>query len=294
MSGPVSSPILDIETAHRLRRLHFRSPSRVRGRKAGIHKSYYKGISPDFLEYKEYNRGDELKQVDWRLYGRHDRLYVKKFEDEVNLDWCILVDRSASMGYGDEGATKLDYACRLAATLAYLLLRQGDAVGAGVFSGEGLDILPPRAGNPSITPLLGMLVSARPSGGTAVEGPVSRALEMYRRDSSFVIISDLLTDESDFRKSLQILNAAGKDAVFFHVLHSDETEFGFRGAVEFEDMETGEKVIVDAGAVRNSYVKKIIEFKDSLRLACHEYESRYVFARAPGPVEGPLIEIADK
>ena len=100
----MANGILDIETASRLRRFYFRSPSRVRGRKAGIHKSLYKGISPDFLEYKEYNRGDELRQVDWRLYGRHDRLYVKKFEDEVNLAWCILVDSSASMGYGEGGA----------------------------------------------------------------------------------------------------------------------------------------------------------------------------------------------
>ncbi|HML94682.1 MAG TPA: DUF58 domain-containing protein [Thermodesulfobacteriota bacterium] len=294
MPGTDFNSLLDLETASRLRRFFFRAPSRVRGRKAGIHKSYYRGISPDFMEYKEYNRGDELRQVDWRLYGRHDRLYVRKFEDEVNLDWCVLVDTSASMGYGAQGATKLDYARRLAATLSYLLLRQGDAVGAGVFSGEGVDVVPPRAGNPSIAPILDMLGSASPAGGTALSGPVARALEVYRRDSAFVIVSDLLTDEADFRKCLQMLNAAGRDAVFFHVLHEDETEFSFRGSFEFEDMESGRKVIVDAGEVRNNYIQRMRQFMDSLRRTCHEYESRYVFAPASRPVEEPLILIADK
>src|SRR3990170_5615083 len=120
--------IIDIKAALRLKGFSFRISSRVKGIKAGIHKSQHKGISPDFLEYKEYSYGDELKHIDWRLYGRHDRLYVKKFEDEVNLAWCILVDSSASMGYGDSGSQKLRYAESLAATLAYLLLRQGDSV----------------------------------------------------------------------------------------------------------------------------------------------------------------------
>ncbi len=198
------------------------------------------------------------------------------------------------MGYGAEGATKLDYARRLAATLSYLLLRQGDAVGAGVFSGEGVDVIPPRAGNPSIAPILDMLGSASPAGGTALSDPVARALEVYRRDSAFVIVSDLLTDEADIRKCLQMLNAAGRDAVFFHVLHEDETEFSFRGSFEFEDMENGQKIIVDAGEVRNNYIQRMRQFMDTLRKTCHEYESRYVFAPTSRPVEEPLILIADK
>ncbi|MEW6144186.1 MAG: DUF58 domain-containing protein [Thermodesulfobacteriota bacterium] len=290
----MANGILDIETASRLRRFYFRSPSRVRGRKAGIHKSLYKGISPDFLEYKEYNRGDELRQVDWRLYGRHDRLYVKKFEDEVNLAWCILVDSSASMGYGEGGSQKLRYSESLAATLAYLLLRQGDAVGAGAFSGGGLSVIPPRAGNSYITPILAKLESLAPSGTTALAGPLLKALETFRQDASFVIISDLLTDEGEIEKSLQLLKAAKKETVIFHVLHEDETEFPFRGPLEFLDMESEERVIVDTDGVREGYRKRIKEFTERLKLLCHEYESRYVLSPTSRPVEEALIEIADK
>lgn len=290
----MANGILDIETASRLRRFYFRSPSRVRGRKAGIHKSLYKGISPDFLEYKEYNRGDELRQVDWRLYGRHDRLYVKKFEDEVNLDWCILVDSSASMGYGEDSEAKLHYGKRLAATLAYLLLKQGDAVGAGSFSEKEFGVIPPKAGNSYITPILEKLEHISPSGGTALSGPLLKALEVFKGDASFVIISDLFAEESEIEKTLQLLKAAKKDAVIFHVLHPDEFEFGFRGSLEFEDMESEEKIIVDTDAVRNTYKKKIREFMENLKLLCHEYESRYVFSPSSRPVEESLIEIADK
>jgi uncharacterized protein (DUF58 family) len=290
----MANGILDIQTASRLRRFYFRSPSRVSGRKAGIHKSLYKGISPDFLEYKEYNRGDELRQVDWRLYGRHDRLYVKKFEDEVNLNWCILVDSSASMDYGDEGTGKQHYAKTLAATLAYLLLKQGDAVGAGAFSADEFSAIPPKAGNSYITPILDKLYSITPSGGTALTEPMLKALEIFKGDAAFVIISDLFTEETEMEKALQLLKTAGKDTVIFHVLHPDEFQFEFRGSFEFTDMESDEKIIVDTDAVRNTYRKSIGKFMEKLRLLCHEYESRYVFSPTSRPVGEPLLEIADK
>ena len=290
----MANGILDIETASRLRRFYFRSPSRVRGRKAGLHKSLYKGISPDFLEYKEYNRGDELRQVDWRLYGRHDRLYVKKFEDEVNLAWCLLVDSSASMGYGEGGSRKLGYSASLAATLAYLLLRQGDSVGVGAFSADTISVIPPRSGNSYITPILERLETLTPEGMTALSEPVFKALETFRQDASFVIISDLLTDESEIEKSLQMLKAANKDTIIFHVLHEDEVDFSFRGSFEFQDMETGDSVIVDTDAVRDGYKKRIREFTEKLKTLCHEYESRYVFSPTSRPIEESLIEIADK
>ena len=290
----MSNGILDIETALRLKRFYFRTPSRVRGRKSGIHKSYYKGISPDFMEYKEYNRGDELKQVDWRLFGRHDRLYVKKFEDEVNLNWCIFFDSSASMSYGEENETKLDHSKKLAATLAYLLLRQGDAVGTGSFSEDVFGLIPPRAGNKFISPILEQLESLTPSGRTDLREPVLRALETFRTDASFVILSDLLMEEAEIENTLQLLRASGKETTLFHVLHPDEFEFDFSGSVEFQDMETDARVVVDTGTVRNTYMKRIREFINKLKLICHEYESRYVFSPAGRPIEESLIEIADK
>lgn len=290
----MSNGILDIDTASRLKGFYFRTRSSVRGQKSGIHKSLYRGISPDFMEYTEYNPGDELKQVDWRLYGRHDRLYVKKYEDEVNLSWCILLDKSASMDYGDQGSNKLSFSKKLAATLAYLLLRQGDAVGLSCYSGLDTEIIPPRSGNSSIMPIVDKLENTMPDGKTVLRKPLLEALEIYKSSATFVLVSDFLMEPSEIRKSLQLLRASKKDVTLFHVLHPDETDFRFEGSVEFLDMESDDKVIVDTASIRHTYIKRVREFIDELKSMCHEFECRYVFTRSDVSVEEPLIEIADK
>ena len=290
----MSNSILDIETALRLKGFYFRTPSKVKGYKAGIHKSYYNGISPDFLDHKEYNKGDELKQIDWRLYGRHDRLYVKKFEDEVNMRWCILIDKSASMGYGENQSTKLNYAKKLSATLAYLLLKQGDSVGLLGFSEHDIEFIPPKAGSPFITPIVDKLESFKPSGTTGIKEPVLKALEAYRSEASFVIVSDFLIEPEDIEESLKLIRNSMKEVSLFHVLHPDEIDFDFRGSVEFEDMETNAKVIVDTDSIRHTYKKRMGEFIERLKLICHENETRYVFSPINKSIENSLIQIADK
>jgi len=290
----MSNSILDIETALRLKGFYFRTPSKVKGYKAGIHKSYYNGISPDFLDHKEYNKGDELKQIDWRLYGRHDRLYVKKFEDEVNMRWCILIDKSASMGYGDNKSTKLNYAKKLSATLAYLLLKQGDSVGLLGFSENDVEFIPPRSGSSFITTILDKLESFKPSGTTSIKEPILKALETYSSEASFVIVSDFLIELEAIEESLKLIRHSRKEVSLFHVLHPDEIDFDFRGSVEFQDMETNVKVIVDTGSIRHTYQKRIGEFIERLKLICHENETRYVFSPINKSIENSLIQIADK
>jgi uncharacterized protein (DUF58 family) len=286
--------IIDIEAALRLKLFSFRTPSQVKNLKAGIHKSPYKGISPDFLEYKEYSQGDELKHIDWRLYGRLDRLYVKKFEDEVNLSWCILIDSSGSMGYGSEEKTKLDYAIRLSATLAYLLLKQGDAVGVADFCDKDIDILPPRPGMSTITPIIEKLESLKPNGKTILKEPVLRAIEKMSMDTAFVVVSDLFMDLASIEESLKLLRSSKKEVVAFHVLHPDEIDFNFYGSIEFEDMEEKTKVLVDAGSIREAYIKRMKDFTEKLKLLFYQNKSRYVFSPSNIPIEDALLQIADK
>lgn len=290
----MSKSILDIETALKLKRFNFRNSSKVRGYKSGIHKSYYNGISPDFLEHKEYNRGDELKQIDWRLYGRHDRLYVKKFEDEVNMRWCILIDKSASMNYGDKDENKFEYAKKLSATLAYLLLKQGDSVGLVAFSEDDIELIPPRSGSHFINPILESLEALKPSGKTSLKEPILEALEAYRSDASFVIMSDFLVDPEIVEETIKLMKSSKKEISLFHILHSDETEFNFSGSIEFEDLETSEKVIVDTESLRHTYRDRIIEFIDKIQHICHENETRYVLSPTDQTIEKSLIQIADK
>ena len=290
----MSNGILDIETALRLKSFYFRTPSKVRGFKAGIHKSYYTGVSPDFLEHKEYNKGDELKQIDWRLYGRHDRLYVKKFEDEVNMQWCILIDKSASMGYGDNEASKLDYAKRLSATLAYLLLKQGDFVGLLGFSENDAELIPPGAGSNFISPILDKLGALTASGSTEIKEPTLKALEAYKSEASFVIVSDFLIEPEAIEETLKLIRNSRKEVTLFHVLHPDEIDFDFKGSVEFQDMETNSRVIVDTGSIRHTYRKRIGEFIETLKLICLENKTRYVFSPINHSIEHSLMQIVNK
>lgn len=290
----MSKDIIDIEAASSLKGFSFRISSRVKGTKTGVHKSSYKGISPDFLEYKEYSQGDELKHVDWRLYGRLDRLYVKKFEDEVNLKWCVLIDRSASMGYGSKGETKLRYAARLAATLAYLLLKQGDAVGVADFHDAGINMISPKAGTASLNPLLQRLARLEPAGKTELKEPVLRAVEKIGGDSVFVLISDFLTDLTSVEEAVKFIRSAGKDAVLFHVLDPMEIAFDFDGSFEFEDMEDETRLLVEAEDIKNVYRERVKEFIERLKFICVENKSRYVLAPSDAPVKDALISIADR
>ncbi|MER3445732.1 MAG: DUF58 domain-containing protein [Candidatus Dadabacteria bacterium] len=286
--------IVDVEAVLKLRGLFFHTSSRVRGLRAGIHKSLHKGISPDFMEYKEYSRGDELRHIDWRLYGRLDRLYVKKFEDEVNLDWCILIDRSGSMGYASRKDSKLDYAIRLSATLAYLLLKQGDSVGTADFSDKCVDIILPRSGTANLTHIVEKLKSLRPGGKSALKEAVLKTIERINRDSVFVLVSDFLMDLELIEESIKLIRAAGKDTIAIHVLDPDEIDFNFDGSIEFEDMEDDIKVLVEAGGFRSTYRKEVGEFIQKLRFICHENRSRYVLSPSDIPIEDALIRISDK
>ncbi len=286
--------IIDIEAALRLKLFSFHISSQVKGLKAGIHKSPYKGISPDFLEYKEYSHGDDLKHIDWRLYGRLDRLYVKKFEDEVNLSWCILIDRSGSMSYGAEEKTKLDYAIKLSATLAYLLLQQGDSVGIADFYDRDIDMLLPRPGMSTITPIMEKLKSLKPKGKTTFKEPVLTAIEKMRIGTAFVLVSDFFADLVSIEESLKLLRSSKKEVVAFHVLHPDEIDFNFNGSIEFEDIEEKTKVLVDAGNIRDTYVKKIKDFTEKLKLLFYENKSMYVFSPSNLSIEAALVQIADK
>jgi uncharacterized protein (DUF58 family) len=290
----MSEALIDINASLRLRGFSFRVFPRIKGFRSGIHKSMYKGISPDFVEYKEYSQGDDLRHIDWRLYGRLDRFYVRKFEDEVNLNWWILIDTSGSMGYSSRESSKLDYAKRLAATLAYLLIKQGDAVGITDFCDHNILTLPPRPGNPALNAILTRLDSLTASGKADIKEPINRAIEKTRADSCFVMISDFLIDLKLIEESLKLLRSSNKETIFFHVLDRDEIEFNFDGSIEFEDMEDEIKILVDAKNIRKTYRNKVQAFIDKVKQICHENESRYVLSPTYSPIEEVLMQIAQK
>jgi uncharacterized protein (DUF58 family) len=251
------------------------------------------GASPDFQEYKEYSPGDSLRHIDWRVYGRLDRLYLKRFEDEVSLSWCFLIDRSGSMGYGSK-ISKLRYALKLSATLAYLLLLQGDRVAVADFS-SGVTNISPQVSTPSgLFGMLAYLESLSASGGSGLGEPIARVVESLRGGGAIVILSDFLSDPDLLEESLKLLRFNKKPVVAFHVLDPSEIEFPFEGSCEFEDLEDDLRISVVAEDVRKVYRRKMEEFMGKVAGVFYKNGASYVLATTDTPVEDVLIEIASR
>ena len=240
----------------------------VEGFVAGLHRSPYKGFSVDFMEYRPYMPGDDLMHVDWKLYARSDRYYVKEFEDETNTRLNLLVDISHSMGYTSSGVTKLDYAFYLAASLAYLMVRQRDAVGLTLFDDKVLTRIPPRSTKGHLNLLLTEMERAELGQHTALGKPLHDLAEQQRKRGLVVLISDLLDDPAALIDGLQHFRFKGHEVMVFHLMDPQEMRFEFNDIVEFEDMETGEKMLIEAETAKELYLENLNHFQNRLRKEC--------------------------
>jgi uncharacterized protein (DUF58 family) len=257
-SDPEATPrkvdgMIDPASLMRIKSMELRAKVVVEGFWKGIHRSPYHGFSVEFTEYRQYTYGDDPRYIDWRLFARSDRLYIKKFEDETNLRCHLLVDHSLSMGYGSGDYTKSQYAGTLAATLAYFLSTQGDAVGLATFDDQIRQHMPPR-NRPGYLHRLMLALETIPSGKTTDLGPpLQRIAEMLTKRGLIVLISDLLTSIDRLESDLGYLCAGGHDVVVFHVLDPAELSFDFESPALFRDMETGRDMYIDPEAARESY-----------------------------------------
>jgi len=236
-----------------IRNLELRARVVVEGFWKGLHRSPFHGFSVEFTEYRQYSPGDDTRYLDWRLYARSDRYYLKRFEDETNLRCHLLVDQSRSMEYGSLGYSKADYVRTLAATLAWFLHGQGDAVGLLTFDERVRDYLPPRHRKGHLRQL--MLALEHPPEGrrTNVDEPLRRVAELARKRGMIVVLSDLLTPLDELKRSLARLTVAGHEVVVFQTLDPKELAFDFPKPMLFEDLESGRDVYVDPGALRLEY-----------------------------------------
>jgi len=273
-----------------IRNLEFRARIVVEGFWNGLHRSPYHGFSVEFTEFRQYSPGDDLRYLDWRVFARSDRYYIKKFEDETNLRCHLIVDHSKSMGYGSLGYTKSEYANTLAATIAYFLFKQGDAVGLVTFDEQLRDILPARNRAGHLRQL--MLALDKPVAGTATDLklPLTRIMQMVRKRGVVVLISDLLTPLADLQRALAELSAFGHEAILFHVLDPAEAQFEFSDAAIFEDIESGRKLYVDAAAARKSYLGKLRAHCAEARSACERQGIGYVELTTDRPLEIALFD----
>lgn len=251
-----------------IRNLELRARVVVEGFWNGLHRSPYHGFSVEFTEYRQYSPGDDPRYLDWRVFARSDRYFIKKFEDETNLRCHLLADQSRSMTFGSVGYSKADYVATLAATLAYFLYLQGDAVGLLTFNDQIREYLPARHRTGHLRHL--MLALERPAGGqgTELRAALKHMVEIVRKRGLLVLLSDFLTPLEGLEADLTALAACGHEIVVFQVLDPAEIEFKFDSAAMFEDLETGRTLFIDPAAARKEYSRRLEEHCAGLRSAC--------------------------
>lgn len=279
---------LDPSVLAGLSNLEMRARVAVEGFLSGLHKSPDRGFSVEFNDYRHYYPGDDMRHVDWRLYARSDKLYVKQYEDETNVRCVILLDSSASMSYGTGSFTKLQYGVTLASALAYFIMRQRDAVGLIVFDEEIREFIPPKCRQTHLMRILRSLAGVENGAGTDVVKPLTDLAMSLRRKSFVILITDMLDDEERVIRTLQNLRAMGHDVIAFQIMDHAELDFPFTEATEFIDMENSESFITSPTAIRKSYLQHVNEFLEFCRRKCQGSGVDYCLMDTAQPLDQAL------
>ena len=245
---------------------------------SGMHRSVYHGFGSEFLQYRSYSPGDDLKYIDWKAFGRLDRFLTKVFQEETNFNIAIIVDASASMAYqgASSPCSKFRLAMIIAASLAYLASRQGDNVGLLAYSDEIKSFVSPSRREGHLSRIINEISRLVPSGRAAHSSAMKFAAESFRRRGMVVLISDFLETEVDMHAILKDLRTTRNDCIVFQVLDPDEKNFPFKGAVNFIDSENGSEISTAPENVRNDYLASIQTHVAGIRQACLELQSDYI------------------
>jgi uncharacterized protein (DUF58 family) len=280
---------LDPAVIARLGTLELKARTIVEGFLSGLHRSPFKGFSVEFAEYRQYLPGDDLSSIDWKVYARSDRYYVKKFEEETNLNCYILLDVSASMGYGQKGVTKLVYGQMLAASLAYLMNRQRDAVALTTFDDGIVSMLPPSARPGHLRSVLVTLDRLKLGRKTDVSKPLHVLADGISKRGMVVLISDLFDEPERVVDGLKHFKFRGTDVVVFHIMDPDELTFPFERATKFRDMEAGDELMAVPSIVRDSYLKELERVLDFYRRELGSIGVDYRLINTASPLEFALM-----
>ncbi len=276
---------LDPRTLSKIAGLEVRARHVVEGYLAGLHRSPFHGRSVEFAEHRPYTPGHELKHIDWRLWARSDRFYVKLYEEETNVRAQFLMDASASMGYRSGAMSKYDYGATLAASLAYLLLLQQDAVGLTVFDARVRDELAPRASPAALRDFCRVLETNGTEGRTNLGGLLHQVADKLARRGLLILVSDLIAPSADVFSALERFRYEGHAVIVVHVVDEAEEHFPFDGNVRFEALESGEAVLVDARRVREAYLNSFRAFRQQIHRACLQRQIDYMEAQTAEPLD---------
>lgn len=279
---------IDPYTLSRIRNLKLVAKTVVEGFLSGLNNSLYHGFSLDFIEYREYAPGDDLRRVDWNVYGRTDRFYIKKYEGDTNTQLHLLLDVSKSMGFGSHEVSKLDYARFLAASLAYLSMRQKDAAGMISFNVDMVSHIPPHTQRGHFFTLLKHLEQLQTAGATDISRSIEKISHLVRRRALVVLISDFYQDIDKISKVLRFFHFRGNDVILFHLLDPAELEMPFTDISSLEDMETQEHLSYTPEQSRTEYLKLLEEHIVALRKECHRIHIDYEILNTEKPLDQAL------
>ncbi|MGE0760767.1 MAG: DUF58 domain-containing protein [Pirellulaceae bacterium] len=293
MTVPNSHPFFAPQTLARLQGLPLRARRIVEGYVAGLHRSPFRGHSIEFAEHREYAAGDDLKHVDWKVFARTDKFYVKQFEDETNLICYLTVDTSASMLYRGPSSplSKLEYAQCLAASLAWLVLHQQDAVALATFDSELRDSLSPSNSAAHWPHVLRVLESVRPAHRTQAGKILHELAEKFRKRGVVVVVSDLLDDVGSLAAGLKHLRHQRHDVVVFHVLDAAELDFPFPRPLRFCGLESDDRIVVDPVPLRRMYLRELRNHLAAVRACCLERSIDYRLVRTDQPLDEALAAL---
>ncbi len=283
------SKFLDPKLLASLSSMEIRARTVVEGIVEGLHKSPYKGFNVEFSEYRQYVPGDPLKDIDWKVYARTDKFYIKEHEEETNLSGYMVIDTSGSMSYKGAGSmTKLEYASTLAASLSYLMLKQHDSVGLVTFADGLKKIIRPRTGMAHLKVVCNELEQTVASEKTDMGSTLDQVGQSMKKRGIFVLFSDLMDDAELIIKKLRHLRSRKHEIVLFHVLDRDELTFPFDDTTMFHDLEDNSEIVTDAYSLREEYLKRLRKYVNTFRSALRKSGIDYLMADTSIPLESSL------
>jgi uncharacterized protein (DUF58 family) len=274
--------------------MQLRARSVVEGFMVGLHKSPYHGFSVEFAEHRPYMPGDSLRNLDWKVFAKTDRYYVKQYEEETNLKAYLLLDISNSMNFGTTGVTKFQYASYLAAALSYLMIQQRDAVGLATYDTEMRSYLPPRSVRTYLNVLLSQLEKTQPSNQTNIARNLHVVADRISRRGLIIVMSDLLDDPAAILSGLKHFRHDGHEVLVFHILDPREIDFAYTGDVRFKDLETSEEIPTQPWHLRKEYRNLMATHIETLRRGCREDSIDYTLLNTETRYGEALIQYLTK
>lgn len=272
----------------RISQLEIRARHIVEGFLSGLHRSPYFGQSVEFVQHREYTPGDDTRHIDWKVWSKTDKYYIKQYEEDTNLRTTLLVDLSESMQFGSGAMTKYEYGCTIAAALAYLLLRQQDSVGMIAFDEQIRAQLPARSKKNHLHAILAGLDAEAPAQKTDMFEILKTVAEQQSQKGMIVIISDLFVDRDNLFRGLKLLRHRGHDVMILHVMDDEEIDFNYTGTTKFEGMEESGDLVCEPRSLREGYLEAVAKFLEDLRRYCSKNVIDYQTIRTSEHLDAAL------